>query len=68
MSSHCLEHSRKGVTLPLDEDALAAGTQRNWLGRQTAARRGLASREAGGHDAARSTEQMTTNRCTFQPR
>lgn len=41
--------------------------QRNWLGRQTAARRGLAFREAGGHDAARSTEQMTTNRCT-QPR
>lgn len=44
-----------------------AAAQRNWLGRQTAARRGLAFREAGGHDAARSTEQMTTNRCT-QPR
>lgn len=38
---------------------------RNWLGRQTAARRGLAFREAGGHDAARSTEQTTADRCSL---
>lgn len=35
--------------------------QRNWLGRQMAARRGPAFREAGGRDAARGTQQVAPN-------
>lgn len=38
---------------------------RNWLGRQTAARRSLAFREATGYDAARCAKCIATNHCSL---